>query len=218
MSRMTRLLAGAFLLASTAAWNDARAATIVSAADPSLAGARLIDFNDQAHAMHGSLTIDGVTFSTEHGSLKTHEAGWGGTYGGSGMEMSTRYLGRPYAFDISFDAPADAFGMVWGAANPDWLATAWDADGKVIETAIFGGGDGPASYVEYYGIAAANISRVTIQSLGGFDWVKIDDFRYVPSGSVSGGLSGALSPVPLPGALPLLAAALGGLAVLRRRR
>ena len=203
----------AALLASA---QEARAGFISSAADPALSGARLIDFEGLAHGETASLTTDGVTFAAEAGALKIHSASHGGLYGGSGTQISTVSLDPPYAFSISFSAPVDAFGMVWGAANPDWSLTAYDARGDVLDSVTLPGGDRPdVSFVEFYGLAAPGIARVALRSLGGYDWVKIDDVLYSPSAGAAPGL--APGAVPLPGAAPLLALALGGLAALRRR-
>ena len=97
-----------------------------------------------------------------------------------------------------------------------WSLTAYDARGDVLDSVTLPGGDRPdVSFVEFYGLAAPGIARVALRSLGGYDWVKIDDVLYSPSAGAAPGL--APGAVPLPGAAPLLALALGGLAALRRR-
>ncbi|TYO88773.1 VPLPA-CTERM sorting domain-containing protein [Oceanicella actignis] len=214
--------AAVLLLAASA--EPGRSAAIFSPTDAALRGASTIDFDslEAGRKRRYVFEDEGVVFRAKKGRLAISPATFGGVYGGSGMELSTLFVGPPYRFNIRFRRPVDAFAMSWGAANPDWIVKARDATGKVIAKTIFAGSDGPhAGLVSYYGLAAEGIASVSLRSLGGQDWVKIDDFsfarrQYAPEGATESAVS-APSAVPLPGALPLLIGALGGLALRRRR-
>lgn len=191
---------------------EASATIITSAADPALAGGTVVDFSSATQGSAPSFTVDGVTFSAlpGDGSLTIGSLG---SYGGVGNDLQTQDLNGSATpgFSITLPEPVSAFGMVWGAANPNWTVSAYDSSDALIESVTFVGGDHGASYEEFYGIAASGIASVVLIA-GSYDWIVVDDFTYVAGG-------GSEAAVPVPAAAPLALmgfAALFGLARSRR--
>lgn len=88
------------------------------------------------------------------------------TVAGSGQTLTTRDTLGTSAFSITFaKILSSAFGMDWGAANPNWTVSLFDAANNLLETLVFIGGDGRATYSEYYGAQHAGISRVELTSV-----------------------------------------------------
>lgn len=199
---MKKLLAAAMICASSLS----HAALISSSADSALTGGSVIDFTGMATGNATSYTVGDVTFSTTSGTLRIAPFGEGGSsWLGSGQTLTTRDTGNS-AFSIAFANPVSAFGMDWGAANPSWNVSLYDSANNLLETLVFVGGDTGATYSEFYGAQHAGISRVELTSLGGYDWVIVDDFTYVAG----------RNQVPEPGSMALVALAMVGLGVVRR--
>ena len=159
----------------------ANAALITSSADPALSGSTVINFDSEATSNFVSKTLSGVTFSTTSGTLRNAPFDEGGTFGGSGQDLSTRDLGSPEAFRIDFATSVSAFGMVWGAADYDWTVKLFNSSGVNTETLTFcGSSSGCASgtgYVKFYGASGPDIKYVTLETTSS-DWVKIGDFEF----------------------------------------
>lgn len=179
MSLKAPLFVGLVLASAVA--TSAHAALITSAADPALAGSTVINFDDQVPGNFISNTISGVTFSTTSlGSLRIAGFTEGGVYGGSGLDLSTRDLQSPFGFRIDFATPVSAFGMVWGAANPNWTVELFNSGNVKTETLTFIGGP---PFVAFYGAKNPDIKSVYLQAPS-YDWVKIDAFQFVPTDNV----------------------------------
>ena len=189
---------------------SAGATQITSIGDPALSGSTIIDFDNQPTQDFLSLTLSGVTFTAAAGgyTLRTAPFTEGGVYGGSGQELSTQ--NSNVGFTISFATPVSAFGMNWGGANENWTVSLFDSANAPIEMLTFLGGDPGkgATYIEFYGAKANDIKYVSFVAQNA-DWVKIDDFHFVPTST---------APVPEPATLLLIVTGLGGAVASRRRR
>ena len=106
----------------------ANATLITSAADPSLSGATLLDFNSEVAGNFSSRTFGNVTFSSlTSGELMAVTNVWGGgafgnVFGVSGMHLTTfEWTGSSIIdgsgedFRIDFAQPVSAFAFSWGA-------------------------------------------------------------------------------------------------------
>lgn len=183
--------------------NIASASTISSPADPALAGATVVDFEDRTHGTFTSDTVGGVTLTALSGYLTYTNYTSGGIYGPtSGTELST--IGST-GFRIDFAQVVSAFGMIWGAPNVGWTISAYDSSNNLLDSYV--GPSGP-DWNYYVGLAAEGIAYATLTAAS-YDWVKIDNLAYVSGTTVS--------PVPVPAAGLMLVGALGALGALRRR-
>ena len=163
----------------------AQATLIDNISDPALANSNLLTFDGTTTQIVSSLTVSGVTFSTSNGALKIAPFGEGGSqWQGSGQTLTTRETFAPSSFAIEFSHTVSAFAMAWGAANHNWLVNVYDTNNELLNNIVFIGGDNGASIAEFYGVKNAGIKRATFTSISGWDWIVIDDFRFVTSPSV----------------------------------
>lgn len=211
MRKLTVL--GAMLMLS---WlGTADAALITSAADPSLAGGTVIDFETAPQGEFQNLTIGNVTFDTtgagdNYGFISTDYAG---LYNNTGLSLqnNTFGYGRNDGFreiDFIFGSAVTAFGFNWGASDVSWELRAYGPGMAFLESHMIGPTfDSNAG--DFFGIAnAAGISRVFLVGAPG-DYIFIDNFTYAPGDS---------QPVPEPGTMLLLGSGLAGLAGYGRRK
>lgn len=187
--------------------NTASAGLITSSGDAALTGATVINFDSQPTFSFDTLTIGDVTFTNlASGDLRIRP--WS-SYGASGQALDTGATGAPNTIQIDFATAVSAFAMNWGAANPDWNVSLYNATNALIDTVVFPGGSGAtggASFTEFFGATGAGITKVIMQTTSGFDYVIIDNFQFV-AGS---------APVPAPAALGMLGLGLIGLGMRRR--
>lgn len=178
----------------------ASASLIVSAGDPALAGATLLDFNGEAAANQGTRTFGGeVTFTISLGTFNVGTA-FNGAFGATGTSI---YTPNGQNFTIDFATEVSAFGFTWGAVDTPWTMQTFDSSNTPIETFAISS----TPLVRFIGAAGAGISRVTMSNPG-YDFIVIDDFRYV-AGTAA---------VPETPTLAVFGLGLAGLAFARRRR
>lgn len=184
----------------------ASASFINSAADASLVGGNVIDFEGQVAGTYASISIDDVTFSALDNNLRID--GTYQQYNQTGLYLDNgTYSGNGFSsLNIDFNGGTDAFGFNWGMAESwaDWELTAYDSGNAVLESYTLAS-TGGSNAGEFFGIASAGISYATLSWAGDYDWVAIDNFTY----SVS---------IPEPATLTMLALGLFGLSAARRRQ
>ncbi len=156
-----------------------RAAPITGQGDPSdvVKGGSVVNFDSGPTGVFPApVTIDGATFS---GNAPFYIGGGFFMGGYNTRGACALYTGPDEAaatiLVIDLSRRVNAFAFLWGASDVWWRITAYDSDGAVIETLdmppLVGSNAG-----DYFGIRAKGIKRVVVQSLGGGDWVLMDNF------------------------------------------
>ena len=204
MKKTIAFLAGMAALSVTSA---ASAATIAGTGSPSsvISGGTVEGFDSTASGLYASNTFGNVTISGI-GDPYTIGTAYNGQYNNSGgQSLYNDFDYSPISFRFDFATAVSAFAFNWGAADYNWTLQAFDAANNLLESFVL-----TPTYAsnagEFYGIAAAGIQYATLWTDTG-DYVFIDNFT-----------STTVAPVPLPAGLPLLMAALGGLALVNRKR
>ncbi len=190
-------------------------ATISGFGDP-LTNSDLIAGNQQTFDSvrsgdYHSITLDDVKYSGIGGKL-TIGASYNGQYNTTGRKSV--YNGfdlRPDQFRFDFLTQVNAFGFNFGASNNNWSLKAFSATGSLLETLIIAPTLG-SNAGNYYGISSltpiayALLTDANNRYCG--DFVFFDRFTTKMNSN----------DVPIPAALPMLLSAVGGLAVMRRRK
>lgn len=150
--------------------------------DPALTGGTVETFDAGPAQDYASLTLGNVTYIGTTGDF-TLGNDFIGSYNTTGVYSI--YNGGdfiPNAFRFDFAAPVGAFGFNWGAADNNWLLSAYDSSDNLLETYLVPP-TGPSNAGDYFGIQAPNIAYATLVEQGGGDYVFIDNFTYANAGA-----------------------------------
>lgn len=201
------------LALALAAWGGAASAAPIT-----------LDFDELAAGTEVGSTYSllGVAFEDALTSSNFGLAGSSGgialTHASSGYRTTTS---DPFVAYFDFDVDSVSITGIDIGARGFQISAYDDIDGGALidREEVFGGDIGVGSYYTLT-VEAAGIRRVEFSQAGvanSSDGAIYDDFVFVP-GAPGVSAAGAPSTVPVPAALPLLAAALGGLGLFRLRR
>lgn len=179
-----KLVALASTIASCVFVSAASASPITSPADPALDGSTLVDFESETVGVYyayqgGYTTTTGqVNFYAARLYLDASPA-IAGLYNTTGRVYLTN--GSPTKLlNINFPYPVTAFGFNFGASDVTWTMTAYDANNAAIETVLIPRLAG-SNAGEFFGIAASEIVRVTLQQGAGMraaDVIFLDNLKF----------------------------------------
>lgn len=205
---------------ATLASGASHAAPINSAADPSLAGAYIQDFeagpsgNFVSQAFGGGVTISALT-SADVGSPSFSVAGdYAGNYN-TRDRLHISNMGNEFqALRFDFGSSISALGFLFGASDSSWTLRAYNSANTLLDSLdiapTFASNAG-----DFFGLSGlAGASYVTliqnfdgIYANGGVDYVFVDNLAFTAGNNV-----------PEPGSLALVALACLGVAAARRRK
>lgn len=182
--------------------------------NPALTGGTQEGFDSTAAGLYNSITIGNVTYSGVGAPLNIGADFNGGFNTTGGQSLFTGFDLDPDQIRFDFSSVVTAFGFNWGAADNTWLLEAFDAGGNLIESTLIGG-TFFSNAGEFFGLSTGTAIAYALltdqkdnpNSQDG-DYVFIDRFT----------TNGGSKVVPLPAALPMLLAGLGGLGLLSFRR
>ncbi len=219
---LARLVGAMIVLGALAAAIHANATVISGVGDPisdaALTGGTVVNFDTTTAGNYSSLTIGNASFIGVDAPF-TVGADFNGSFNTSGGQSLFNGLDLvPAQLRVEFATPVDAFAFNWGAADNQWLMSAFDSANSLLEStlvpAVLGSNAG-----DYFGIAATGIAFFTLvdqkNSIVTGDFIFIDGFAY----RTGGGDGGEGPPVvPEPATLGLLGTGLAFLALMSRRR
>lgn len=181
---------------------------LTNGGDASLAGATLMNFDSEALGSFNTRAFGADVSFSSAGPLFVQNT-LSGYYGTSGRYITNQSTPNPITID--FTGTVSSFGFTWGAADQPWTLQVFDAADHLLSTLNLAAQSG--SYTGFIGVdgggAAIGSARLTANSGYGYDYVTIDNFKYV---AITG------NAVPEPQSLALVALALAAAAIAARRR
>lgn len=151
--------------------------------DAALTGGQVITFDGLVGGMvSGPLVVNGVTFTGDNGL----EIGTVNYYTNiTSPYLSNGYFNNFYSGTLRFDFSEQihAVGFWLGSTNNDWLFTAYDANGTVLDTQTFTAAGGSSEV--FYGVAVNNsyidYAIMTPVQGGVQDYIFLDNFMLGPA-------------------------------------
>jgi hypothetical protein len=185
------VLLGALLAAATFGLTSSASATrINSSADPALAGAFLIDFNDASYT-NTYFTSQTFTVASGEGFTITPDANdlylddtWCVQFGSTGNCLNTTQSsgGANDDFEVVFAGTVSAFGFVVNALDADWTIETFNEAGvslNIYTLASQSPGLTGFNRQGYFGATESEVIKSFTVSSAGSDWALIDDFSFV---------------------------------------
>lgn len=196
---------------------QAHAANITSESDPSLSGATLVDFEagpsgNWVSRNFGALTITALNTAYAPNATFSVASDYAGNYNTRGLLHVSNHGNEFQGLRFDFNAPASAFGFLFGASDSSWNLNAYTAGGTLLQSSAIQPvkGSNAGDYFGFSGLSNASYALLTqnqdqIYASGGVDYVFVDNFR--------------VAAVPEPETFALMLAGLGlvGAAVRRRK-
>jgi hypothetical protein len=123
---LAKLLGATVMMSAPNAY--AGVSLITGTGDPSTAvGGTPITFESVAAGRYTTLTVGGVTFTPGAGTAEYVSSDFAGVYNNSGQSLQSTYNGDAFSvLNISFSSPVAALAFNWGAADTNWLLSAYD--------------------------------------------------------------------------------------------
>jgi hypothetical protein len=205
------------LFACVSCFSSASALPIISTGDPldyvALNGGSQVTFDEvDIRGDYGDLTLGEVRFTSDPSFTITNMNN-GDLNTSGGGHLTNAEDKDPGDFRLNFLEGTNAFAFNLGAVDVTWLLSGFDAKGKLVEElAIDPTRD--SNRGEYFGLTSSvefHFATLAVLADVSEDEVLIDNVTIAAK-------STGPSPVPLPGALPLLAAGLLGLGAFKRLR
>lgn len=186
---------------------------LTNGSDASLAGATVLSFDGEALGSFNTRAFGSDVSFGSAGPLFVQNA-LSGYYGTSGRYITNQSTPNPITID--FTGTVSSFGFTWGAADQPWTLQVFDAADHLLSTLNLAAQSGAyTGFIGFIGVdgggAAIGSARLTANSGYGYDYVTIDNFKYVAA-------AGNGHAVPEPQSLALVALALAAAAVAARRR
>jgi hypothetical protein len=151
MKLLTSLVGAALMVSAPSAY--AGVSLITGTGDPSTAvGGTPITFETVAPGRYTTLTVDGVTFTPAAGTAEYVNSDYSGSYNTTGQSLQNTYASDAFSvLNITFSSAVAAVAFNWGAADTNWLLSAYDGAtllGTVTLLPTSSGNDGTYDGIE----------------------------------------------------------------------
>lgn len=214
---ISKTSAFALTLLAAALAGQAHAAPITSELDPALSGAALVDFEagpagNWTSQSFGAITVTALNTTDVPAATFSVASDYAGNYNTRGQLHISNQGSQFQALRFDFNAPATAFGLMFGASDASWSLNAYTAGGTLLQSTVINAvhGSNAGDYFGLSGLANASYALLTqnmdgMYAGGGVDYVFVDNVR-------------AVTAVPEPETFAMLLAGLGLIGAMARRR